>query len=779
MSDTPLNIVLQTLHQHGSPAQQKTGYWLARCPAHDDSNPSLSISEGDQGQVLLKCHAGCGTEDIVSALGLSMGDLFPKDTPPPARKKQQNPKQQPKIVKEYNYQDENGELLYQVVRYKPKGFKQRRPNPERHGKWIWSLDDVVRVPYRLPELLASDLAIIVEGEKDADRLAHAGFTGATTFPMGAGNWRPEYTQHFTGKDVVILPDADTSGKEHGSKVAGNLHGVAKRVRLLEPFSNAKDVSDWLDSGGTVEQLRKLMDICPTYSPENPPEWAVGTKKEPSSTPTFNIPKLEEALKTNEVGNAELLVKRHKHELRFEPNLNRWYRWTGRQWKQTPKIAIKGLAREVIMQELPTEVKQAGNDLDRFQTCLRHFQVSARDKQFDAMVRIAESYSELWVDASDFDAEPWLFNVQNGVLDLRTGELLPHSSDRLIMKIAPVTWQGLEVTSALWESFLERLCGSENGSSEDSVERLKDYLQSVAGYLLFGGNPAEKFFLIHGPKRSGKSTFLAALFSAMGDAKLDGYANASNAETFLQSGDRGDGSKPRSDLMAFMGARFVFASEFPEYRRFDSAKMKMWSGGDPITARAPYNKCETTFKPMFTIAIATNDLPTLERTDAALWDRAIPLPFPYSIPEGQRDPNVKEALSDPEQHGAAILAWAVRGLLVYRDNGNQLPSLPPEVLRSKEDLFAEQDPLREFIEECCELQHDAWVSRTLLRRAYVDYASEVGDHPIGNRKFSDLILARDDITRTQKRDGDKRVWGYEGIRLARDVTQNIVKLKEVA
>ena len=120
-------------------AKAKNGGWMACCPAHDDRDPSLSIKEGDNGRILLYCHAGCKTENVVSALNLHMSDLMPD---------QQN--QEPREVAMYDYTNEAGELLYQVVRYEPKDFRQRRPSG--NGEWIYNLKRIPRVPYRLPSI---------------------------------------------------------------------------------------------------------------------------------------------------------------------------------------------------------------------------------------------------------------------------------------------------------------------------------------------------------------------------------------------------------------------------------------------------------------------------------------------------------------------------------------------------------------------------------------------------------------------------------------------------
>jgi putative DNA primase/helicase len=159
------------------------------------------------------------------------------------------------IVATYSYTDEHSVILYQTLRYEPKEFRQRRPDGQ--GGWVWDLQGVRRVLYRLPELLAAqaDTPIFVtEGEKDADNLRAAGLT-ATTCPLGAGKWRPEYTETLRGRHVVILPDNDEAGRKHARQVADALCGIAASVRVLPlPDLPPKgDISDWLLEGGTVEE----------------------------------------------------------------------------------------------------------------------------------------------------------------------------------------------------------------------------------------------------------------------------------------------------------------------------------------------------------------------------------------------------------------------------------------------------------------------------------------------------------------------------------------------
>lgn len=228
--------------------------WTAKCPAHDDDRNSLSVSTGDGGRILLHCHAGCSYEAVAGALGLE--------------RQAGRGQQARQVVAVYDYRDESSELLFQAVRFDPKSFLQRKPDGD--GGWTYKLNGTRRVLYRLPELLEADPreeVYIVEGEKDADRLASLGLV-ATTNAGGAGKWRDEYSEHLRGRRVVVIPDNDEPGRNHSAQVAASLRGFAASVRLLElPGLPPKgDVSDWLNAGGTAERLRELAASVPEWQP---------------------------------------------------------------------------------------------------------------------------------------------------------------------------------------------------------------------------------------------------------------------------------------------------------------------------------------------------------------------------------------------------------------------------------------------------------------------------------------------------------------------------------
>ncbi len=241
--------------------------YLVHCPAHDDQHPSLELGDGDKGVVMI-CRAGCAQDRVVDLIceraGIARNDLFYTSAGETKGRHDHL-----KIIKTYDYVDTQGTLLFQAVRYDPKAFRQRRP--DGNGGWIWNIDGVELVLYRLPEVReavqAGRIVHIAAGEQDVETLRAMGFV-ASCDPMGAGYWRTAYTEPLLSPDVVILPDNDAPGHKHAQQVAKALHGIAASIKVVElPALPAKgDVSDWLQAGGSRQQLEALVAVCPLWPP---------------------------------------------------------------------------------------------------------------------------------------------------------------------------------------------------------------------------------------------------------------------------------------------------------------------------------------------------------------------------------------------------------------------------------------------------------------------------------------------------------------------------------
>ena len=232
-----------------------------RCPAHEDGRASLSVGRGDDGGVVVHCHASCEPDAVLAAAGLTYADLGP-DT-------RRNGREHARIVETYDYTDEGGAVLYQVCRFTPKDFRQRRPDGA--GNWVWRLGDVRRVLFGLPELHRQKIAYITEGEKDVLALRGLGLV-ATTNAGGAGKWHDEYAGQLRAagvESVAILPDNDDAGRAHAAAVARSCHsvGLSAKVVTLPDLPAKGDVSDYLDAGHTREDLVRLVRGTALYAPK--------------------------------------------------------------------------------------------------------------------------------------------------------------------------------------------------------------------------------------------------------------------------------------------------------------------------------------------------------------------------------------------------------------------------------------------------------------------------------------------------------------------------------
>jgi putative DNA primase/helicase len=218
-------------------ARRSGSTWMAKCPAHDDRSPSLAIRES-KGKALVHCHAGCKQCDVIAALK-ALG-LWESEKRDPGRR----------VFKTYDYCDEYGQLLYQVVRFEPKDFVQRHPNGR--GGWIWKKGPR-QVLYHLAEVLQSAIVFVVEGEKDVETLRCHGFAATTNAGGADAPWLPAFTEALAGREVILIPDNDGPGRKRVLRIARALLGNAARIVVWEP-EGSKDISDWFRAGHSELEL---------------------------------------------------------------------------------------------------------------------------------------------------------------------------------------------------------------------------------------------------------------------------------------------------------------------------------------------------------------------------------------------------------------------------------------------------------------------------------------------------------------------------------------------
>jgi hypothetical protein len=278
------NSIVSVFEQRGIKLTKAGSTFKALCPFHKEETPSLLITPEKQVWFCHGCHIGGDVirllamfdnmkdGDVMKANGIS--DKVENHAP--------SKTETSRIVACYDYHDEQGQFLFQVVRKFPKSFPQR--HRAANGEWVWNMDGVRKVLYRLPEIIKSmkqgHPVLICEGEKDVESLVERGFS-ATCNPGGAGKWEDSYSETLRGADVIIIPDNDDPGRKHAELVAGRLAGIARTIRVVS-LPKGKDAFAFFAAGGTTEELTSLIDTAPTAS-----EWVDILPVPPLATPTTN------------------------------------------------------------------------------------------------------------------------------------------------------------------------------------------------------------------------------------------------------------------------------------------------------------------------------------------------------------------------------------------------------------------------------------------------------------------------------------------------------------
>lgn len=449
------------------------------------------------------------------------------------------------------------------------------------------------------------------------------------------------------------------------------------------------------------------------------------------------------LSDTDLGNARRLVEAHGHEIRYVPQWGIWLVWDGIRWVRDVTGEVERRAKHVAEAILTEAIGEPSKDAQKRR--IKFAFDSQRRARLEAMIALARTEPGIPVEPHDLDADPWVLNAQNGTIDLRTGQLHRHDRRQLITKLAPIVYDP-DAVHATWEAFLEGVTGADRS--------MADFLRRAVGYSLTGSTAEEVLFFVHGPAAAGKSTFIDSVEAALGD-----YARRADFETFLARNQATAGAA-RGDIARLAGARYVVSVEVDEGAKLAEGLVKTLTGGDMITARFLYRD-EFEFRPQFKLWLAANYAPRVHHGDEAIWRRILRIPFEHVIPAGDRDPAVKATLRDAEGGGPAILAWAVSGCLDWARRGLATPDV---ITAATHDYRAEQDPLREFIEDACIIGADLWIPAAALRKAYDDWAHENGlRHTLSPKAFRDTLEERGvRADRTRIMGKQTRIWRGIGL-----------------
>lgn len=653
---------------------------MARCPAHKDNSPSLSVAEkGDK--ILIFCHAGCDRDSILSALGIEISDLFLTERLPSDRK--------PTIVATYDYCDTAGDLKYQSVRMEPgkdgakKSFFQRQPDGK--GGWINNLNGLKgRWPFRLPQLIAADLEEtiwIVEGEKDVLRLVKEGLV-ATTSAGGAGKWPNHhgFALFFRNRKVVIIADNDKPNPKRKNKRAGLEHAVDVARKLVDYVESIKllteaellglpedggDISDWLARGHTIDELLRVG--------KNAPEWIDRTpgKGGNGDTPTDD----------------ELRDRWLKASPRMIYARSDFYRYDKGVWKPIGEFLVKKEITAVI-----EAAKIEG--------------ISPSSGLLHSVYELSRAACAVSDDL--LDANPDYLVLANGSLHIPTMALEGHSPELYMTSGIDYEYKA-EAEAPTFDAYCYWL---EGRLGKATVE----FIQEFGGLSATIDTSHEVAVWLQGEPGCGKSTLIEAFKAAL-------------PNLWVKIGLRSI-EQSRFSLARIVGKRLGIATEQPsEYIRCVDILDDIISG-EAVTVEGKFRDAYD-LEPTLHLLWAMNTFPRVADPGSGLFRRIKIIRFGQSLPEDEIDPMLKQKIKG---EGQGILNWMLIGLKRLRERGYFL--VPDEIKAAVKEFHESNDIVNAFFEECCDLEPNLEVRGGHLYYAYKRWCYRNGHKPMSNNRIKD-------------------------------------------
>lgn len=412
----------------------------------------------------------------------------------------------------------------------------------------------------------------------------------------------------------------------------------------------------------------------------------------------------------DTGNAQRLRNKYVGNIKYSYIQKEWYYWTGKVWQVDNSGEIKKLA-DVIIDDMKKEAFRADGDIQ--DELLKWCNRTASSKGKTNMITETQHLEGIPVQPDEFDAYTDYINCQNGIVNLRTGELLPHDSNFMMTRICYTDYDTTCGEPKLWLKFLNDVC---NGDKE-----LINYLQKCVGYSLSGSIREQCAFFIYGIGNNGKSTFLDTISDLMGT-----YASNVQPETIMVKKNDGGAN---SDIARLKSSRFVTSVEPNEGVRLNEGLVKQLTGGDKVTCRFLYGK-EFEYVPEFKIWIGTNHKPTIRGTDVGIWRRIKLIPFEVNIPKDKVDKTLKYKL---RKELPQIFNWAVQGCIKWQQEGLELPKCVQDATK---EYKAEMDILTNFMEQCVEIDYKSPepIMAPQLFNLYTIWAQKNNEYQMTSRKF---------------------------------------------
>ena len=421
----------------------------------------------------------------------------------------------------------------------------------------------------------------------------------------------------------------------------------------------------------------------------------------------------------DTGNAHRLYDEFGNIIRYSYNRKKWYYWDGKSWRLDESGEVKKLA-DIICENLKKEAFLE-QDEEEQAIKLKWANRTASSKSKEAMIKECQHLETVPASPDEFDSYTDFLNCQNGIVNLRNGELLPHDSNFMMSKICLSEYDHDWNKPVLWLKFLDEVT---NGDKE-----LQKYIQKCVGYSLSGSNREQCAYFLYGMGNNGKSTFLDTISDILGS-----YSANTQPESIMLK--RFGNDTANSDIARLKSSRFVTCEEPTEGVRLNEGLLKQLTGGSKITCRFLYGD-EFEYTPEFKIWVATNHKPVIRGTDVGIWRRIKLIPFEVNIPAEKVDKNMKYKL---RKEAPQILAWAIEGCMKWQREGMQEPAC---VLDAVKEYKQEMDLLATFIEQCLVIDYEAKIriSAQELFSLYMKWAKANNEFEMSSNKFFREIAKR--------------------------------------
>lgn len=424
------------------------------------------------------------------------------------------------------------------------------------------------------------------------------------------------------------------------------------------------------------------------------------------------PKVTKKYDRTDTGNAHRLYDRCNGEIRYSYARKKWYYWTGKVWALDDTGEVKKYT-DLVLADMKAQAFEIEDEKER-ESFLKFVTTCGNSNRKNAMITETQHLDGIPILPDQMDAYQEYLNCQNGIVNLRNGELMPHVPEFMMTKLCLCEYDTSSKVPKRWIQFLNEVC---NGDQD-----LIRYLQKCIGYSLTGSNREQCAFFLYGIGNNGKSTFLETISDMLG-----GYAANAQPDTLMTK--KNDSGGANSDIARLKSIRFVTTEEPSEGVRLNEGLVKQLTGGGKVTCRFLFGD-EFEYEPEFKIWIATNHKPVIRGTDVGIWRRIRLIPFEVNIPKEKVDKNLKYKLREEMPQ---ILRWAVEGYMMYSKEGLDMPDA---VQRATAEYKSEMDLLQTFTDACVVIDYTVpkGVPANELYAAYVRWAERNNEYVMTSRKF---------------------------------------------